>query len=242
MKFWQVDAFTNEMYSGNPAAVFICDEFPSKQKMLSIANEMNLSETAFVVLGPTLHLRWFTPSTEVKMCGHATIATAHILWQEQLVDSELLKFHTLNGEITVARGSEGYQLNMPQNICQDKESQLGDIVEDILGYSPLYIGSNSEECMVVVETPDLVRSFIPPQDKICQLAETGFLITAQNSIPASDFVYRAFFPKEGISEDPATGSACACLAPYWAKVLGKNELKAQQVSQRGGEYVSKSRL
>jgi PhzF family phenazine biosynthesis protein len=235
MKFWQVDAFTNEVFGGNPAAVFIFDHEPQYELMIKVACEMNLSETAFVIMGEELKIRWFTPNTEVNLCGHATLAAAHILWQEDLTKSDKLVFQSKSGSLIVTRAEEGYTLDFPLQ-PPSKKPEYEDQVSEILGLIPEYIGSNGEDCMAVVDDATL-RAFSPDFNKISALAERGFLLTAQDSSGRYDYIYRGFFPKLNVPEDPVTGSANTCLAPYWTKQLNKSKLSAQQVSKRGGNLI-----
>ncbi|MFN0065129.1 MAG: PhzF family phenazine biosynthesis protein [Chlamydiales bacterium] len=233
MIFWQVDAFTNKIFSGNPAAVFIFDEEPSPALMMKIAREMNLSETAFVTKGSEWKIRWFTPNTEVDLCGHATLSAAHILWQEGLIENNKIVFKSRSGPLTVIKNKKGYTLNFPLQPSKEKIEYSEQIFE-ILGLIPEYIGSNGEDCMVVVSDDTTVRLFYPNYYKIGTLIESGFLLTAKDKSGEFDYIYRGFFPKLDIPEDPVTGSANTCLAAYWSKKLKKQHLKARQVSERGG--------
>lgn len=232
MNFWQVDAFTNKIFEGNPAAVFIFDKEPSTDLMLKLAREMNLSETAFVMMERDLKIRWFTPNAEVNLCGHATLAAAHVLWGEGRATSDTLVFKSRSGPLTVTRKEKGYTLDFPLQPPKDKKEYL-DQMTQILGLAPEYIGSNGEDCMAVV-SDEIVRSFSPNYQKISHLAERGFLLTALDTSGEFDYIYRGFFPKLDVPEDPVTGSANTCLAPYWANRLNKKRLKARQVSERGG--------
>lgn len=243
MKFWQVDAFTSEIFSGNPAAVFIFDHEPKDTLMMNIAREMNLSETAFVVMEKEMKIRWFTPNAEVNLCGHATLAAAHILWQKTPVSDDALVFQSKSGPLRVTRSETGYTLDFPLQPPISKP-EYKDLVTKILGATPEYIGSNGEDCMAVVDDTT-VRTCSPNLDKISALMERGFLITAQDITGQYDYIYRGFFPKLNVPEDPVTGSANTCLAPYWAKQQSKAKLSARQLSERGGELtveVSKERV
>lgn len=235
MKFWQVDAFTKEVFGGNPAAVFIFDHEPQRELMRKVASEMNLSETAFVILGSEMKIKWFTPNAEVNLCGHATLSAAHILWQEGLVTDEKLVFQSNSGSLTVTKAAEGYTLDFPLQPPVDKP-EYENHVEGILDLVPEYIGSNGEDCMAVVDDAT-VRAYSPEFGKISALQERGFLLTAQDSSGQYDYIYRGFFPKLDVPEDPVTGSANTCLAPYWAKRLNKTKLSARQVSERGGDLI-----
>ena len=236
MKFWQVDAFTDKVFSGNPAAVFIFNDEPQHNLMMKIAREMNLSETAFVIMGSELTIRWFTPNAGVKRCGHATLAAAHILWQEGLARGEKIVFQSKSGPLTVAKVKEGYTLDFPLQPPFEKP-EYQDQVAELLDLVPDYIGSNGEDCVAVVGDDAAVHAFSPDFNKISALTERGFLLTAQDSSGRYDYIYRGFFPKLDIPEDPVTGSANTCLAPYWAKRLNKPKLSARQVSERGGDLV-----
>lgn len=235
MKFWQVDAFTDKIFSGNPAAVFIFDQEPQFDLMMRIAREMNLSETAFVIMGSEMKIRWFTPSAEVNLCGHATLAAAHILWQESLILEEAVVFQSRSGPLTVTRAEKGYTLDFPLQAPVNKPEYKSQVTE-ILGQVPVYIGSNGEDCMAVVDD-SVVRGGSPDLDKIRALPERGFLLTARDTSGQFDYIYRGFFPKLDVPEDPVTGSANTCLAPYWAKRLNKTKLSARQLSERGGELA-----
>lgn len=235
MKFWQVDAFTTEIFSGNPAAVFIFDHEPPDTLMMKIAREMNLSETAFVITGGEMRIRWFTPSAEVNLCGHATLAAAHILWQKALASDNTLTFQSKSGPLAVTRNQTGYTLDFPLQppISMPEYEKL---IAQILGRVPEYIGSNGEDCMAVVDEATL-RTYSPNFEKISALMERGFLLTAQDGSGRYDYIYRGFFPKLNVPEDPVTGSANTCLAPYWAKRLNKTRLSARQLSERGGNLT-----
>ncbi len=233
MIFWQVDAFTNKIFSGNPAAVFIFDEEPCTDLMMKIAREMNLSETAFVIMGNELKIRWFTPNSEVNLCGHATLSAAHILWQEGLIKNNEIVFKSRSGFLTVTKNKRGYTLDFPLQPPLEKV-EYTEQVSEILGLTPDYIGSNGEDCMAVVSDDATVRLFSPDYQKICALVERGFLLTAKDKSGEFDYIYRGFFPKLDVPEDPVTGSANTCLAAYWSKKLNKQHLKARQVSERGG--------
>lgn len=236
MKFWQVDAFTNKIFSGNPAAVFIFDHDPEYELMMNIAREMNLSETAFVIKGPEMKIRWFTPNSEVNLCGHATLAAAHILWQQAQRSDNILTFQSRSGPLTVTKHQTDYTLDFPLQPPSNK-AEYKNLMTEILGLVPKYIGSNGEDCMAVVDDVTL-RTYSPNFEKITTLIERGFLLTAEDSSGQYDYIYRSFFPKLNIPEDPVTGSANTCLAAYWAKRLNKTKLSARQLSERGGNLTA----
>ncbi|MCP5508417.1 MAG: PhzF family phenazine biosynthesis protein [Chlamydiales bacterium] len=233
MDFWQVDAFTTEIFGGNPAAVFIFDREPPANLLMKIAREMNLSETAFVIRGVDLKIRWFTPNTEVNLCGHATLSAAHILWEEGLVENDKIVFQSRSGPLTITKNRNGYTLDFPSQPPFEK-SAYSDQITQLLGLAPDFIGSNGEDCMAVVSSDEIVRTFTPNYQKICDLTERGFLLTALDQSGEFDYIYRGFFPKLDVPEDPVTGSANTSLAPYWSSRLNKQKLKARQVSERGG--------
>lgn len=244
MKFWVVDAFTDDIFKGNPAAVFVFEDEPSRSLMQNIASEMNLSETAFVIKNPELTIRWFTPNTEVDLCGHATLSAAHILWENKIMKEESIQFQSKSGTLSVTKSKKGYTLDFPlqppSTIPLDHP-----IINEIVDSEIVYAGSNDHDCMVVVSDASYIHSFSPNADKIASLEERGFLLTAQDQTGEFDYIYRAFFPKLDIPEDPVTGSANTCLAAFWSKKLNKKWLKAKQVSKREGLLdieVSKSRI
>lgn len=175
MIFWQVDAFTNKIFCGNPAAVFLFDEEPSADLMRKIAREMNLSETAFVIRGAELKIRWFTPNTEVNLCGHATLSAAHILWQEGLVENSKIVFKSRSGPLTVTKNKRGYTLDFPLRPPKEKR-EYSDQIFQILGLAPDYIGSNGEDCMAVVSDDTIVRLFLPIIKKSVPLLKEGFCL------------------------------------------------------------------
>lgn len=238
MKFWQVDAFTKKIFTGNPAAVFIFEDEPTRDLMGKIANEMNLAETAFVIQRPELKIRWFTPECEVKLCGHATLSAAHILWEKGLLLEDKVQFQSPSGPLAVRKTGEGCELDFPAQPPEPKP-EYKERIAAFLGAAPEYIGSNGEDCMAVVSDASIVRSFIPDCEAISRLGERGFLLTSKDPSGKYDYIYRAFFPKLGIPEDPVTGSANTCLAPYWSREMNRNALRAAQVSRRGGELLLK---
>jgi len=233
MKFWQVDSFTEEAFKGNPAAVFVLEKELPYDLMQKIAQEMNLSETAFVVMKKSPEIRWLTPNSEVNLCGHATLAAAHILWERGFIEENELTLQSRSGLLEVSRSESGYTLDFPAQPASEATSAYS-LVENILGERPLYVGSNGEDCMAVVEHSSFVRNYRPDLAAIAELTERGFLLTAKDSSNEFDYIYRSFFPKLGIPEDPVTGSANTCLTPYWAKNLGKSRLAAFQASIRSG--------
>ena len=231
--FFQVDAFTDVPFKGNPAAVCITDEALPETIMQQIAAENNLAETAFVSRDKDdFKLRWFTPVTEVPLCGHATLATAHILWQQGLVaPQQEIRFDTQSGWLTTARDGDWITLDFPS--FTGYAVQLPQEIREILGVSPLhteyvfnrFVVELATEAEVYNASPDFSRLAAHPKVVITARADEG---------SEFDFISRFFAPCIGINEDPVTGSAHCCLAPYWAAKLGKQEMLAYQASARGG--------
>ena len=233
MKIWIVDAFTDRPYAGNPAAVTIVDSFPDDATCQKIAAEMNLSETAFIKpLGPNhFHLRWFTPKVEVKLCGHGTLASSHILHQEKLITGTEILFDSLSGPLRVYSSSSSYTLDFPlQKTGAQIESPLirqhfGKIVQAVQAYDDIIIELASEEQL---------RAYVPQISEILKIDCRGLILTARGT-GRYDFVSRFFAPKVGVNEDPVTGSAHCKLAYFWQQKLNKSEFLAYQASPRGGE-------
>jgi len=238
MKIWQVDSFTTKIFGGNPAGVMILQKDIADDLKQKIAMEMNLSETAFVCLGgETPKIQWFTPNSEVNLCGHATLAAGHILWSEGFIQTDKINFTSRSGVLRVHKQAEGYTLDFPTQPAVDKPDYTN-LATEILGITPTYIGSNEEDFMAVVDDDQFLKSYQPNFDKMMQLPERrGFLLTAKDKSGEYDFIYRGFFPKLDVPEDPVTGSANTMLVPYWSKQLGKNKLRAYQSSKRGGELL-----
>jgi len=235
-----VDAFASEPFRGNPAATTRLAAFPDDARLQAIAAEMNLSETAFAVpLAPNrFRLRWFTPTREVPLCGHATLAMAHHLRENgDLEPGRPLTFETLSGELIVRFEGEDIVMDFPATWPgPDGQEEL---VRTIVNGRPhVYLGSMANNATVVLESQNEVAGFVPDLKRIAQLPAAGLCITA----PAGprrdyDFVARFFAPQSGIDEDPVTGSAYCTLAPYWAQRLNKLTLRARQLSARGGELT-----
>jgi PhzF family phenazine biosynthesis protein len=236
LRLFQVDAFADRVFAGNPAAVIPLDAWLPDATMLSIAIENNLSETAyFVAEGDNYGLRWFTPGGEVDLCGHATLATAHVLFTELGAGSGDLVFTTRSGELRVRQAEHGYAMDFPSQAPrapQDGECAEVDAVVAALGGAPQTV-LVSEDWVAVYETEAEVAALRPRMDALAELGLRGVLATAPGK--QHDFISRCFFPAYGIPEDPVTGSAHCQLTPYWAERLDKHELRARQISQRGGE-------
>ena len=233
MKIWIVDAFASSPYTGNPAAVTIVEHFPPDPICEQIAAEMNLSETAFIKpLGPNhFHLRWFTPKVEVKLCGHATLASSHILYQEKLITASEILFDSLSGPLKVRITDSDYTLDFPlQKTGSEVNSTLiadcfGDIVRAVEAYDDL---------IIEVESEALLRSYKPDIAKLMKIECRGIIMTTKGT-GHYDFFSRFFAPKVGVNEDPVTGSAHCKLAHYWQQKLHKSDFLAYQTSSRGGE-------
>lgn len=237
MKFCTVDAFTSRLFSGNPAAVCVVDDFPSDQLMQNIATEVNLSETAFVCAKSDNHffIRWFTPKVEVSLCGHGTLAAAHVLWNAlKIVEPEkVIYFESAAGVIPAENTEEGIRLNMPAFDALPCPMPP-DLVE-ALGISPIFIGKDHENYLIEVHSPEEVYNLNPDMALLSTIESQGFIVTAECPEGSQyDFVSRYFAPREGLNEDPVTGSAHCTLAPFWSPRLGKNKFTAYQASKRGG--------
>lgn len=239
MRYYVVDAFADKVFEGNPAGVCPVDDWPADTVMQQIAFENNLSETAFVTSrGDSFGLRWFTPVTEVDLCGHATLAAAFVLNQFVRPGIHELRFTTRSGELAVNCRDNGlYELDFPALSWRTGELPEG-LTEALGGVVPLEV-YDSRDVVLVLESEAAVRAVSPDFAKLLEIPTGhGFLVTAAGN--ECDFVSRAFFPKMGINEDPVCGSAHCMLTPFWGQRLGKNELKARQVSQRGGTLYCKT--
>jgi PhzF family phenazine biosynthesis protein len=230
----QVDAFTSRPFEGNPAAVCVLPAARDAAWMQNVAREMNLSETAFLVRGETgFDLRWFTPATEVDLCGHATLASAHALWEGgHLAKDEIARFQTKSGLLTARRIDDWIELNFPST--PPAEAPEPDGLSAALGVKPVFVGRSRFDYLVEVAGESVVKDLRPDFTAIRRLPVRGVIVTSTASTPSWDIASRFFAPAAGIDEDPVTGSAHCCLAPYWAAKLGKTTLIARQVSARGG--------
>ncbi|MBI5836420.1 MAG: PhzF family phenazine biosynthesis protein [Candidatus Eisenbacteria bacterium] len=230
----QVDAFTAEPFRGNPAAVCLLPAPRDEAWMQAVAAEMNLAETAFLVRrADGFDLRWFTPEVEVDLCGHATLASAHMLWETGLLKpGEPARFHTRSGLLTAERRGEEIELNFPSTPPQPADLPPG--LAEALGATPKYTGKSRFDYLVEVATEAEVRSLRPDHAKVALAKVRGVMVTAAASTAGFDFVSRFFAPGSGIAEDPVTGSAHCCLTPFWSARLGKTQMMAWQASKRGG--------
>jgi PhzF family phenazine biosynthesis protein len=236
LRIVQVDAFTDRPFGGNPAAVCVLPAARGEAWMQAVAREMNLSETAFLVRRPdgSHDLRWFTPAVEVALCGHATLASAHVLWETgQLAPAERARFHTKSGLLTADRESSGWiELDFPVKAEEASPEPPGLI--EALGVRARYIGKNLFDYIVEVDSEAIVRGMKPDFSRLGSLPVRGTIVTSRSDSPGFDFVSRFFAPAAGVDEDPVTGSAHCCLTPFWASRLGKTEMLAYQASARGG--------
>lgn len=234
IKLFQVDAFTDEPFAGNPAAICILPSPKDASWMQQVAQEMNLSETAFVCKqDDSFSLRWFTPTTEVDLCGHATLACAHILWKTGLLKAnEPAQFHTLCGTLMAEQRGGLIELSFPL-LSEEPASAPPELIT-ILGVTPKYVGKFGAKYLVEVDTEEAVRKLNPNFHLLRQLSERGVVVTSAASSPKYDFVSRYFAPWIGIDEDSVTGSVHFCLGPFWGKRFGKDRLRAFQASARGG--------
>lgn len=228
---YQVDAFTSQLFAGNPAAVCPLEQWLSGRQMQQIAAENNLSETAFFVpKGEGYDLRWFTPTTEVDLCGHATLATAHVLFHHLDARKETLHFYTRSGTLTVSRQGQQYMMDFPVDILEPALAPR--ILTEALQVEPKEVQLGREDYLVIVGTEAEVRALQPDFRKLKSVNSRGVIVSAPGE--EVDFVSRCFFPNYGVDEDPVTGSAHTTLIPYWAECLNKQELSARQLSRRGG--------
>lgn len=231
---YQVDAFTDRPFAGNPAGVCILKEPADPVWMQDVAAEMNLSETAYIFPeDEDFHLRWFTPIAEVELCGHATLASAHTLWETGTLDPiQEARFHTLSGLLTARRKGEWIEMDFPSEPEQpvDPPPELLKALKTEI----VYIGANRFDYLVELESASEVRNLTPDFNLLKEYTSRGVMVTSRSDDPQFDFISRFFAPAVGINEDPVTGSAHCCLGPYWQKKLGKAEFSAKQTSERGG--------
>ena len=235
LRITQVDSFTNRPFAGNPAAVCILPKAADESWMLKVAAEMNLAETAFLVRQRDGYdLRWFTPTVEVDLCGHATLASAHVLWEDgHLKPTVQARFHTKSGLLTADRREPWIELDFPATPATRADAPAG--LFDALGEKPVFVGRSKFDYLVEFEDEAAVRKLAPDLGVVARVPARGVIVTARAAKGTYDFVSRFFAPQSGVPEDPVTGSAHCALAPYWSGKLGKNDLMAYQASTRGGE-------
>ena len=229
-----IDAFTNRAFEGNPAAVCVLPEPRPDTWMQKIAREMNLSETAFLhPVESGFSLRWFTPTTEVKLCGHATLASAHALWETgAIAPDQVASFSTKSGWLTCRREGEWIEMNFPAQTVETSEVPFA--LAEALGTMPVFVGRAGVNWLVEAANDHTVRDMRPDFRQLALLPAQGVIVTARSATPEFDFVSRYFAPATGLNEDPVTGSAHCALGPYWQAKLGKEDFTAFQASARGG--------
>ena len=237
MKQYIVDAFTNKPFLGNPAAVCVMDKWPSEEFMKNLAMENNLSETAFIVKEEQgYHLRWFTPGSEVELCGHATLASSFVILNYVEPEKDIVEFHTLSGKLTVRKKDNLYEMDFPT--YEQKEIPVTDEMESAFGVRPVK-AVLGPDLLCIFDSEEQIRNMKPDQSKLAGLPGRGVDVTAKGE--DSDCVSRSFFPKLLVAEDPVCGSAHCQIADYWSKELGKTEIHAYQASKRGGHLYCEMR-
>jgi len=230
----QVDAFTDRPFAGNPAAVCLLPTPADAPWMLDVAREMNLAETAFLVpQADGFDLRWFTPAVEIDLCGHATLASAHVLWEDgHLKPGTQARFHTRSGLLTADRRGDWIELDFPATRAEPAAAPPG--LTAALGVTPRFVGRSRFDYLLEVDGEDVVRGCKPDFGALARVDARGVIVTSRAAASSYDFVSRFFAPRVGVDEDPVTGSAHCALAPYWTAKLGRPELVGYQASARGG--------
>lgn len=238
MKIYQVDAFTAQPFTGNPAAVCLVEHPMAETWMQAVAREMNLSETAFPLRQPdgSFDLRWFTPAVEVDLCGHATLATAHTLWEQGLLaKDEAARFNTKSGPLSAVLSGDGWiTLDFPARPLQTAEPPPEGLLEALGVRSPLFVGRFRQDYVLELGSEAELRALSPDFARLASLPVRDALVTCRAETPGFDFVSRVFAASQGINEDPVTGSAHCLFTPYWSMKLNKSEMLAYQASARGG--------
>lgn len=239
LSMYQVDAFTDRVFSGNPAAVCPLEQWLPDRVLQCIASENNLAETAFFVKeGPVYRLRWFTPVAEVDLCGHATLASADVLFRVLGYQGDAIPFETRSGRLDVSLRDGVYSMDFPA--AMPAPCPVSSVLVEALGVQPRET-LKAFDHVAVLETEEQVRSLVPNLLRLADLDLRGVIVTAQGDRTGADFVSRFFAPKLGINEDPVTGSAHCELTPYWALRLGRTEMRAEQLSPRGGTVLCELR-
>jgi len=234
LRITQVDAFTDRPFAGNPAAVCLLPAPADAPWMLDVAREMNLAETAFLVpQRDGFDLRWFTPAVEIDLCGHATLASAHVLWEDGHLKPETqARFHTRSGLLTADRRGDWIELDFPATPAEPAAPPAG--LTAAVGLAPRFVGRSRFDYLLEVDGEEIVRGCKPNFDALARVDARGVIVTSRASASSYDFVSRFFAPRAGVNEDPVTGSAHCALAPYWSAQLGRPELVGYQASARGG--------
>ncbi|REL37603.1 PhzF family phenazine biosynthesis protein [Rhodohalobacter sp. SW132] len=233
MDIYQVDAFTETLFKGNPAAIIPLKKWMNSEDMQHIAAENNLSETAFLVKKSEdrYGIRWFTPETEVDLCGHATLASAHVLFEHLGFSGEKIRFDSHSGELNVQKKDNLYWLDFPSQ--PPSPVSVPKLLPEAIGCIPIYTGTNVD-LLILVDSEKTVQKMKPDLEILKRMDVRGVIVTAEAEESGIDFVSRFFAPAVGVPEDPVTGSAHTVLTPFWSKKLGKTEFKAKQLSKRGG--------
>jgi PhzF family phenazine biosynthesis protein len=234
LPLYQIDAFANRPFAGNPAAVCLLDGPRDDRWMQEVAREMNLSETAFLFpQADGFNLRWFTPAVEVALCGHATLASAHALWEtKRLQLDQPARFHTKSGLLTAERKGALIELDFPAAPETSAPPPAG--LAEALGCKPKYVGRNAFDYLIEIDGEPTLRNLAPDFSALAKIPVRGVIVTSRSDSPEFDFVSRFFAPASGVNEDPVTGSAHCCLGPFWQSRLIKSEFTAYQASARGG--------
>jgi PhzF family phenazine biosynthesis protein len=234
LPIYQIDAFTDRPFAGNPAAVCLLDGPRDDHWMQNVAREMNLSETAFLLpQAEGFHLRWFTPTVEVALCGHATLASAHALWETgRLQFDRPARFHTKSGLLTAERKDALIELDFPTKREEAAPPPTG--LADALGCQPKYVGRNAFDYLIEIDGEKTLRNLAPDFRALAKIPVRGVIVTSRSDSPEFDFVSRFFAPASGVNEDPVCGSAHCCLGPFWAARLNKTDLLGHQISARRG--------
>lgn len=237
MKIYQIDAFTDRVFSGNPAAVCPLDHWLDDAQLQRIAAENNQPATAFYVKrGEGYDIRWFTPAIEANLCGHATLAAAHVLFHHEHHSDDTIRFYTrFSGELSVSRSERGIALNFPAD--RPNEMAWSDELQACFDQAPEAVYKGKTDYLLIFANEQQIRNIRPDFEKIAGLDARGVIVSAKGT--DTDFVSRFFAPRSGVLEDPVTGSAHTTLVPYWATVLGRNELCAAQLSARGGRIIGR---
>jgi len=234
-RIFQLDSFTTRRFAGNPAAVVLLESFPEESVMQAIAAENNLAETAFLVpVESNYRLRWFTPVTEVPLCGHATLASAAVVMERLELKRTQTIFHSASGPLTVTRTGTTYVMDFPARPCEPVAAPPD--LTAALGVVPVEVFANAFNYLTRLDSERSVRALTPDMSLISNLDRAGLIVTAPGD-EEYDFVSRYFAPKKGIPEDPVTGAAHCMLTPYWSELMGKTEFRAYQASRRGGEII-----
>ncbi len=233
IKLYQIDAFTDKVFRGNPAAVCVLDKWIDEDKMQMIGNENNLAETAFIVKkGNDFEIRWFTPLIEVDLCGHATLATAYVLFKYFNYSSDKIFFHSRkNGELSVEKKDDYLTLNFPTDIYDEIETPK--VLIEAFGINPVESYKGKTDYLLIFQNQKIIENLKPNFNLVAKVGERGVIVSSKGN--QTDFVSRFFAPQTGINEDSVTGSAHTTLTPFWSKKLKKKKLTAKQLSKRQGD-------